>query len=181
MHVCAHACEQVPPGVKLGHCITKYTSALPQIPDKSKKMTYCVYLAYVQEKISGYKIHHYTQYHTVWGIFATYIVTVTLVLDRNGCQCSIVRNQTHICVNIQTKLTTLLLSIAGCSSVHIQAERDRDRQTDRHTRRDTTVVNKIDLHGYGSNRECEVFPLSVFTGNEGEQREREGELVEVPN
>ena len=78
-----------------------------------------------------------TLLYSVWDIFATYIVTVTLALDRNGCQCSTVRNQIHICVNIQIKLATLLLSIAGCSSVHIQTDRHRERDRDRHTQGET--------------------------------------------
>ena len=77
---------------------------------------------------------------------------------------------TYLCVSIQTKLTIFLLSMLA-AAVYTYTHRDRQR--------DTVVASNVDLHGYGSDRECKVFPLSIFTGSEGERRERE-ELLEIP-
>ena len=55
-----------------------------------------------------------------------------------------------VSIDIQTKLTNFLLSIPGSSKVH----RQTDTHSDRQTQRDTMVVSNLDLHGYGSDREC---------------------------
>ena len=57
-----------------------------------------------------------------------------------------------VSIDIQTELTNLLLSIAGCSKVHRQT--DTHTHSDRQTQRDTMVASNLDLHGYGSDREC---------------------------